>query len=258
MRKAFIGLFILSLCVLVQSAYGATSVSGRPCPGGGSLSYQCTDATHDGANTAITLCEDFDGLASCATSYSSTCRNTWTATVGDTDVIDFDNTAAPAPLLGTYSLRMTSTGTTGSKITAATGTNSALNLHMRVNLDTIPAPGSDLSIVSINRSTGAVVCSLGVDSATGRFQVYTTTNTVHASLAPSADTTYYVWLEYVRNTSCVAYIATTSTKPESATITGSIANDYDSASISIYVDESWSIVPDHLRVNTSAFSSNPQ
>jgi hypothetical protein len=34
MKKAFVGLLILIICALVHSAYGATSVSGRPCAGG--------------------------------------------------------------------------------------------------------------------------------------------------------------------------------------------------------------------------------
>jgi len=44
MKKAFIGLLILVLIAWVQAAYGATSVSGRPCPGGASCTYTAMDA----------------------------------------------------------------------------------------------------------------------------------------------------------------------------------------------------------------------
>lgn len=47
MRKAFIGLLILLLCSLVYSAYGATSVSGRPCPGGVVASCETAVTTQD-------------------------------------------------------------------------------------------------------------------------------------------------------------------------------------------------------------------
>lgn len=258
MKKGIIGLIFLILCVAVESFAAGPAVffnAGGPL----TLSYQCTDATHDGANTAITLCEDFDGAASCADGYSSTCRNTWTVTKGDAgDTVDFDNTTAPAPLVGTYSLRATSTTATPTTINKDTGANDNLYVHARYNFDTYNAPAADMHLINIYRSTGTSICSLSVDSATGRFEVYTNGYTIHESLSPSADTTYYIWLESVKNTSCVAYISTTTTKPETATITAGTVVDYATAGVKIAVDESNGIVTDHVRVNTSAFGSNPQ
>jgi hypothetical protein len=51
MKKAFIGLLILTLCALVQSVYGATSVSGRPCPGG-AAALTCNGSSGGGVQQA--------------------------------------------------------------------------------------------------------------------------------------------------------------------------------------------------------------
>jgi hypothetical protein len=153
---------------------------------------------------------------------------------------------------------MTSTTTTPSTVTIATGTNANLYLHARYNFDTYAAPATDMPILAITRSTGGSVCALMIDSATGRFQTYTNAVTVHASMTAAADTTYYIWLESIRNTSCLAYISTNPTKPEDPTITSGTVLDYDSTGFKIGVYEGSDIVVDHIRVNTSAFGSNPQ
>jgi hypothetical protein len=256
------GRILFSLSVILLLCFSVSAQEYDYCAGAGgaaALTYQCTDATHDGANTDITLCEDFDGAASCADGYSSTCRNLWTVTKGDAgDTVDFDNADAPSPLAGTYSLRGISTTTTPTTINKDTGANDNLYVHARMNIDTYNAPAADMLLINIYRSAGASICALLVDSATGRFEVYTNGNTLHESLSPLADTTYYIWLESVKNTSCLAYISTTTTKPETATITAGTVVNYATAGVKMTFDESNNIVFDHIRVNTSAFGSNPQ
>lgn len=254
--KILLTLFLLLWAVPCFALSGA--IQAVVSAGGAANTYACVDATHDSANSEITLCEDFDGSTSCADGYSSTCRNTWTVVKGDAgDTVDFDNTTAPAPLQGTYSLRVTSTTTTATTIYSAVTSADNYYFHGRLNIDTYAAPASDMTFVAVQRSTGANICAFGVDSATERYRMYTNSETVHATASPSADTTYYIWFEVVRNTSCAVYISTTTTKPETATLSASTFVDYPIARVTFYTDESNGIVFDHVRVNTSAFSSNP-
>ena len=258
--KKYLLILLLPLFMGVNSLSG-TLTQGASINSQGSVatSYQCTDATHDGANTAITLCEDFDGSASCADGYSSTCRNTWTVVLQDGDTIDFDNAASPSPLLGTYSFRGTSVGTTSSYAYIATGTLSNAYLHARINFDSVDtSPEADYHFLRITRSDGgSLVCTAVIDNTTGRFGVFASTYTFHESLQPSADTTYYIWLEHIKDTSCSLYVSTTPTKPETATVTKTGLN-YDATGIKISPNETADMVVDHIRINSSAIGSNPQ
>ena len=256
---AWVAAFILIVVFPVNAAGPEIFMSGGSAA---ALSYQCTDATHDGANNAITLCEDFDGVADCGddAANAQTCRNAWTVVLGGVDdIVDLANTAAPAPLIGTRSARVTATDTAISYAHVSTASSDNLYLHARVNIDSQGAWAADANFLSIVRSTGAGVCVLGVDKTTGRWQVYTNTAIVHASLSPSVDTTYYIWLEHDRNTAdtgCRAYISTTSTKP-AVTIQGT-SLDYAATGIRLRALETHDIVYDHIRINTSAIGSDPQ
>lgn len=199
MKKGFIGLLILALCAFVQFAYGATAVSGRPCPGGAAAASPCT-----GASPAdCTLREVFDGSSYCyGSSGDQNCSFTWT----NYDTAPDWNYSA-APLQGTYSAEMGGASVAFWKdVTGASEYYVAFmfNIH-NVTDDTSP--------VQFRDSGGNILCQTYIGSgAIGARQAGGTNST---TIAISLDTTYYVKLRGKAgsgaNAECQIYLSTNGT-----------------------------------------------
>lgn len=214
--------------------------------------------TSSAFSCAYDLCETFNGASECASGYSSTCDNAWTVTKDAADTIDFDNTTAPAPLDGTYGLRMTSANTTGSNIKIGFVDADNAYAFFMVNLDAKGTETQYRCIAGFITDAGADVCWLCLNNANpGRWVVYNGTGfTPSPASTPSADTTYYVWLEHVKNTSCTAYISTNTTKPSAtATIAG---KNSQAGSWEFQTKHSTDLVFGKFRQDGSAIGDNPQ
>lgn len=105
MRKLLIILFLLIfLLIPAIPVHSATTVSGRPCPGGAGSATYCTGAatcTATNPGECDLLCEDFEGASDCGDDAANdqNCRNTgFVVTLGTDDTIDF--TTAHSGTLG--------------------------------------------------------------------------------------------------------------------------------------------------------------
>lgn len=236
------------------------------CAGAGGAaapSTFCIDATHDKNNTAVVACEDFDNPAAnvycLGTSGDQNCRLTWTNSTACAAEPDFTYTLAP--LDGTNSV-LFDEGVNGSGCTKAIDatSRSASYLYARLKINALTAvddAGEQFGIVNMGNRCALYVGWDGTSAV--RFGAYNGTSVVWGtSITVTQGTEYHVWLEFVKNTSCEAYVSSTSTKPGSAEATHTAPN-FDSASCSIgsydFAYDIDAIVFDDVVFHTSALGS---
>lgn len=220
----------------------------------GGKDYNDGDA---GFSCSYDVCETFNGSTECASGYSSTCDNAWTVTKDAADTIDFDNSTSPAPLDGTYSLRMTSANTTGSNMKLGFADADNAYMFFIVNFDSKGTETQYRCIAGFVTDASADVCFFCLNNANpGQFVTYNGTG-FSSGVAASADTTYYIWLEHVKSTSCAAYISASATKPGSATVSTTGKNS-QAGTIHLQTKHSSDIVFGKIRQSATAIGSDPE
>lgn len=175
------------------------------------------------AHTSEALCEDFDGITSCADTYTTTCEKTWTVTSGTPD---FDNAASPAPLDGTHSISLANAA-----VSISTTSYSEAYLAAKVNWDTNPSGTDNVLIMYQDNTEFACYIVIMTDS---KIRVYDH-NGVHSSASASAltpGTSYYLKIYGKKGTGadqiCRGYYSTDGsnwTQLGSGITNGSGAND---------------------------------
>lgn len=164
-------------------------------------------------------------------------------------------TTSPAPLAGTYSLRIANS--TRSVTRDITGFGSTACVYVVMNISTWQA---DIDAIQILDSSSAFLASLQTRSTAGlRLRHGSATSTQVNSYAIA--TTYHVWLEYTKGTGANGaingYVATTATKPGSPTFsitTGTATADADK--IKLVAPGSIGLW-DNLVCDSSAIGSDP-
>jgi hypothetical protein len=217
-----------------------------------------------GAGTE-TVCESFNCDQACAGGYSSTCNNAWTVALTAGHTIDFDNAAAPAPLIAgeTYSARLTSNADDDnySSITVSFAAADNVYVFLAINFDSEGTIGQNRPTVTIRDGTNQL-CSIW-DASDNVFRVSNLLQTGGDGGDIPADTTLYMWLEYQKGTGitdhCHGYMATTTTKGAVDSEFTNGARATQGSLLRITVKRNMNIVVSKIRISTtSAFGDNPE
>lgn len=239
--KKYLSLFLIlfALCLPIFADEGETlKCTDAKCPGpsyelamspvflggGGAAAtakFPCQDATHLGDGTAVYKCEDFEGAASCESgSADSNCRNTWVALDACATAVDYSSTAAP--LAGTNSALFAESATAGLCTKTIAFTGDSAYVYARVKINTLSIDSYSSAPIAIRTDTTSV-CGFLVKNTWGgtTFGVWAGEDIPCSSgcLTPTQGQEYYVWLEYVKGTSCTVYVSETATKPANAQAT---------------------------------------
>jgi len=252
----------LLLLLIPSLCFGQEQVARLSIPfvagGTSDILGHCDDATHDGAGGTVLACEDFDGSSLCAATYSSTCRQSYTLSLNGT--IDFDNAAAPAPLQGTYSTRSVASGTLENMVKFSYSAGDNIYVFAKINIDSLGTASTSRPIMYIQNSSNSSLCGFDVN-ASGVWAGYDGGNILTGTNSPSADTTYYVWLEYEigtgANAKCRFYQATTTTKPSAEFSGGGGPGVTQGSQLLLISAQTTNVVFDYIRVNSSAFGDAP-
>lgn len=171
------------------------------------------------------ICEDFEGASSCESgSDDSNCRNTWSAGTACAATVDYGYTTA---LDGTYSV-LVDEGANGSACSKTITLDSINNVYAvaRIKigaLSAVDAAGEENVILAFSSQCAVKV---GYDEI-GAVRFGSTVGSTDAwgsSITVTQGTEYYVWMEYVRNTSCAVYVSANGTKPGSPEATQGATN----------------------------------
>jgi hypothetical protein len=162
---------------------------------------------------------------------------------------------APAPLVGSFSLALNGVSNyVDRNFTAASDIWEFIAVNTgALSVDCYP---------TILRSSGAANQALTIITSTGVFQLNAGGGTVSTGAVYSANTTYYVWLHYVKGTGANAqaegYISTTTTRPGSPTLsTTTGTSTLDAANVQIFVNGTTTMITDYLRISSSSIGSAP-
>lgn len=204
------------------------------------------------------LSENFDGSTLCATSYTSTCNNTATVSLQSGVTVDFDNTTLPAPIDGTYSCRVTDTGTntTNSTVTYSFTAGANRYAYIKANFDAIGTASTNRDFLIF----GGV--SIYADDGSTKLTVWTGAETI-GNYVLSTGTTYHIWAEFEKSSGASdgqyrVYIATTATKPGSPVINKINHNlTSDASSLALVAKRDNNVVFEKIRVSGSAIGSDP-
>jgi hypothetical protein len=208
-----------------------------------------------GAGTEL-VCESFEGSISCGNGIHTNCSVEWTM-VNEASNSDFSYVTAPAPLEGSYSLRLAENvdGDTGwvKSFTAS----DTVHFFFMVN---VSARYTQSDIVQIRDASGAPLMRIlnggyeWVITCGGSNWAYSTTM--------AADTTYYVWGDYTKGTGanavCHLFHSLNTTKG-SADITMTNGEGTGQAA-QFFIDQDHTLqraIYDKIRVGTSSFGDNP-
>ena len=270
-RLVFIFAFLIVCSAIQANARGIMTMCGAGVSS--AVSYQCTDATHDSANNAVTACEDFDGAATCTASYTDNCRVAWLVGAGTPD---YDNTANK--IQGTYSAFLDITGANGCFIYRAVDSADVYYTYSHIKI--VASPTANRKIVSM-QATGSAKHTLTLNS-NGTLNVNAGTN-VSTTGTLTQGKTYAIWTGYESasadpGSDGYAYVAfaevtdgTPPAKPAlcdpsgttcSAASTAVLANGTNDSPVNrIYwglaaTDTTMQISFDHVRVKTTDFGSN--
>lgn len=252
---------ILSILLIFLSATPAYSwMSMMQVAGsGGAAAFTCS------GDTAL-ACDNYDG--------------------GSVECVDDGSDPAQTNCWATYTVRSCAGGTItnvgtglesgsnyGKTLTAASGnycasyvTTTALGgAFVRLNIANISAGSAPdgTSVVAVRSSADAGLCNLGVNN--GKWVVYSNGAWNAAeSTGPSAGTTYYVWIDYTKNsaTGCKITVATTGTKGTAFGAPGYQTANTDAVRTQMYAQRydttgrSDPVTFDRLRVGTTAFGND--
>lgn len=192
----------------------------------------------------------------------------WTKASG-TATGNFAYATSPAPLVGSYSLLLDESS--GSELLYRNTTNwtaaAATYAYAQVNITTIGTVAStDVRRLLGFRDGGTTnICAAGLrtSSSTIYWAVQAAGATAYTSITPSAGTTYHLWLEYVEGSgtgSCSLYVATSATKPGSASAARSNLNlttDAVRIIVGAYLTEVDGVIWDKVRVDDEVIGSDP-
>ncbi len=203
--------------------------------------------------------ENFDGSTLCATGYTETCTNTWVVSGSGSGTLDFDNAAAPAPLEGTYSLRIVYTDDARQVHGTFDSTNEVWG-YLMVNWDTLPTGPNHF--LKLRNSSSANQAYFYFNSDTSKLVgVHGTVASSDGATTILVDTTYHIWFHYKISASpgiLELFLSTNSTKPGTAEIT--ITNGDATggiAQIALCANGSGHLVIDKVRVDDIDIGSNP-
>lgn len=180
---------------------------------------------------------------------------------GSGGVITPNSAAAPAPLLGSFSLRMVLTADTA-RTRVNVGTHGTVYGFCMLNFNTLPPPGE--SFIGFSLSPGVDVVNLELIAGNQlRFAgSATTTDPILAA------TTYFVWWTYIKGTGANATyeiaFSTTPTKPTSGNTYALITNGAATSDVDLMrfgaeggSPVTWLGTFDHIILSTSPIGSNP-
>lgn len=217
MRKLFISLLLILLLVL--PAHSATTVSGRPAPGGAAAGDECT---------GYSTCEDAEGSGTPAD---------WT----NTGSPDWDYTTSPAPLRGTQSValdagdKIEKDSLTGGDVWAfvrwqAADGNPESTSYVLLAYDSTPTLlgkvqiNTNGAIRHYNGTANATSAGTLADGATGEYCFWW-----HLKRGSSENTgESHVWYDLCSNVCS----GSTCTRPETETITAITTGTWDGTTIS--------------------------
>jgi hypothetical protein len=190
-------------------------------------------------------------------------ENSWTESLRAGDTVDPDNAAAPAPIVGSYSLRITcadDSGTATSETIAVTASDN-LYVYLIVNFDSLGNQASRGVAGILDASSNDLSIAFLADSASHNISLWDGTNS-DSGTAPSADTTYHIWIEYEKGTGANSvsriFVSANATKPGTADteITGG-SNTAQAAKIVLTAKKNMDVVFDKIRVSQTVIGSNP-
>ena len=182
MKKALIGLLILLLSAWVQSAYSATTVSGRPSPG-------------KQATASLLFSESFDGLSDCdggGAGTATNCNNTgWTWVAGTLDY-------AATGLIGTYGLSYN--GTNGQSYHAVTGHTGTTKIYAAEAVMAVTGNSQSARAITLTDSDGVIIAYSTLTWSTDHYDVrlyYNAgANNATCTLDIDDDELWYIKIEY--------------------------------------------------------------
>lgn len=205
---------------------------------------------------AYDFCEDFENPGY---------ENSWTDSIRSGDTLDPDNDAAPAPLVGSYSLRITTADAsdtyTYTDATTTLSDNKYLYAVVNFDSDGINSYRGFLGIYGASlEETCIVVLNSGDNNETALWDGAKLSSLGSTTLV---DTTYHYWLEYLKGTGangiCRVYRSTNSTKPGTpdAQITDS-ANTRQVSKFRLSAKQNLDTVFDKIRVSSTSIGSDPE
>jgi hypothetical protein len=182
----------------------------------------CSSATATTGGINGLICEDFNGSASCADTYTSNCRNTWTVVAGTPN---FEYATSPAPLEGTKSLlldALTDEADTWIYKPFTWTTGQTHWLYIVINNRNLPTGSGAAMFAKITENNGAGCAYFGYSKDGLGTYLYvgagggTPANTVGTI---SSGHTYHVWMSYTvgtgANSTATIAFSENGTKPTS-------------------------------------------
>ncbi len=207
----------------------------------------------EGAGASYLLQDDFEGPG-----YES---GTWTET-GAT--IDDQYATAPAPLVGSYSLYITPTGTFRSTKSPQFTASDTVYAYFQFRINTLNTTANQVKIFSIwNGGTEL----MAVYQASSKLQIKVPTTNIPGTTTLDTNTTYHMWVRYTRGTGADAvgtmWLSDSATKPGAPEVTTSegastLQADYISLRSSNGGTYTVDIIFDKVRVSDSDIGSDPQ
>ncbi len=180
-----------------------------------------------GGVDAVTAMTPFiETFTSCSADCSTGCDNAGWTLFGRTSECACNSTTATIVDDG-QQLQLNDTlpvnGYTGAYNSFEPGGNRYLFLKKRPqsNQPTM-TDGDSMYVAGVADSSGTMLCAIGLkqESTTPHFLAYSgAAYSNESSVVPTQNTTYWVWVEFIKNTSCNVFVSTTATKPETATST---------------------------------------
>ena len=163
-------------------------------------------------NSGCVARETFEGSTLCYSGFSSNCNYAWTSASGTTV---FNYTTAPAPLQGTYSLRVPdASGIDANKTFFGYTASATAYAGMAVNLSAYPS--ANISIFNMEASVDSPLCGI-VLYGNSLLQVTNSGGTTQsvAISGLTAGNTYYYRMEAIAgtgtNATCTAWLSTNGT-----------------------------------------------
>jgi hypothetical protein len=199
------------------------------------------------------LSENFDGSSACGGGPTN-CQVAWTDT-SDVPTANFTYATAPAPLEGSFSLRIAAPSGIPGKVSTYTAQDTVY-FYLLLNHATLVGGANSFGL--FDSSDGVV---LDVSNANPEFRLHCGTTTAF-STAITQGTTYSVWGDYTKGTGanavCHLYHSTTTTKPGSPNITITTGTATTQASKVRLGSNSTAVhIYDHVRISTTAIGSAP-
>jgi len=192
----------------------------------------------------------------------------WTKSQGTANG-NFAYATAPAPLAGSYSLLLDESlgnvllyrNTTNWQAVEKTYAYAQVNIGAIGNVSTT----TTRYVLVFRDASNNDICSTGLRSNGDEIRWAVTASGASAltTIVPATATTYHVWLEYVEGSgdgSCSVFVATTGTKPGSASAarTGlNLTTDAVRIGVAAFYNEVDAVIFDKVRVDNESIGSDP-